>query len=76
MVEDDARVGEAIGLIGDVRRAGFTAELVASGSLRKRYDKAVKRAPKVILSLKPEMAHSVTGGHPEAEVLGTLRPYY
>lgn len=76
VVEDDARVGEAIGLIGDVRRAGFTAELVASGSLRKRYDKAVKRAPKVILSLKPEMAHSVTGGHPEAEVLGTLRPYY
>jgi histidyl-tRNA synthetase len=75
VVEDDARVAEAIGLIGDVRRQGFTAELVASGSLRKRYDKAVKRASKVILSLKPEMAHSVTGSHPEAEVLGALRPY-
>ncbi|WP_285712518.1 histidine--tRNA ligase [Erythrobacter oryzae] len=75
VVEDDARVGEAIGLIGDVRRAGFTAELVASGSPRKRYDKAVKRGADVILSLRAEMGRGITTDNPEADVLGVLGAY-
>ncbi|MFO6446797.1 histidine--tRNA ligase [Erythrobacter sp. NE805] len=75
VVEDDTRLAEAIGLIGDVRRHGFTAELVASGSPRKRYDKAVKRGAEVILSLRPEMGHGVTTENPGAGVLGVLGAY-
>lgn len=75
VVEDDARIAEAIGLIGNVRKQGFTAELIASGSPRKRYDKAVKRGAEVILSLRPEMGHGVTTDNLEAGVLGVLGAY-
>ncbi len=75
VVEDDARVAEAIGLIGDVRKHGFTAELIASGSPRKRYDKAVKRGAEVILSLRPEMGRGIATDNPEAGVLGVLGAY-
>lgn len=75
VVEDDARVAEAICLIGDVRKHGFTAELIASGSPRKRYDKAVKRGAEVILSLRPGMGHGVTTDNLEAGVLGVLGAY-
>jgi histidyl-tRNA synthetase len=75
VVEDDARIAEAIGLIGDVRKQGFTAELVASGSPRKRYDKAVKRGAKTLLSLKSDMGHSLSGDDLEANVLAALGAY-
>lgn len=75
VVEDDARIAEAISLIGNVRKQGFTAELIASGSPRKRYDKAVKRGAEVILSLRPEMGHGVTTDNLEAGVLGVLGAY-
>ncbi|MFN4020704.1 MAG: histidine--tRNA ligase [Erythrobacter sp.] len=75
VVEDDSRVAEAIGVIGDVRKHGFTAELIATGSPRKRYDKAVKRGAEVILSLRSEMLHGLATGKPGAEVLGVLGAY-
>jgi len=75
VVEDDARIAEAIGLIGDVRKAGFTAELIASGSPRKRYDKAVKRGAEVILALRPEAGRGIATDNLEAKVLGVLGAY-
>ncbi|WP_390583214.1 histidine--tRNA ligase [Erythrobacter sp. MTPC3] len=51
VVEDDERIGDAIAAIGRVRAAGLTAELAASGSTRKRFDKAVKSGAKSILAL-------------------------
>jgi histidyl-tRNA synthetase len=75
VVEDDARIAEAIGLIGDVRKAGFTAELIASGSPRKRYDKAVKRGAEVILALRPEAGRGIATDNLEAQVLGVLGAY-
>jgi histidyl-tRNA synthetase len=75
VVEDDARIAEAIGLIGDVRKHGFTAELIASGSPRKRYDKAVKRGAKALLSLKPEMGHAISGDNLDTAILGVLGAY-
>lgn len=74
VVEDDARLAEAIGLIGQVRKQGYTAELIASGSPRKRYDKAVKRGAEVILSLRPEMGHGIATDNLEASVLRSI-PY-
>ncbi|MFN3990731.1 MAG: histidine--tRNA ligase [Erythrobacter sp.] len=75
VVEDDTRVAEAIGLIGNVRKRGFTAELIASGSPRKRYDKAVKRGAEVILSLRSELGHGITTDNLDADVLGVLGAY-
>lgn len=51
VVEDDALIAAAIAAIGKLRRAGFTAELVASGSPRKRFDKASKMGAKALVSL-------------------------
>ncbi|WP_230279844.1 histidine--tRNA ligase [Croceicoccus sp. Ery15] len=42
VAEDDAAIGDAIAAIGHLRRAGISAEMMASGSPRKRFDKAVK----------------------------------
>jgi histidyl-tRNA synthetase len=42
VVEDDRLIGRGIAAVTDMRRAGFKAELVANGSPRKRFDKAVK----------------------------------
>jgi len=42
VVENDARLADAIALLGRLRQAGFASELVASGSPKKRFDKARK----------------------------------
>jgi histidyl-tRNA synthetase len=49
----------ALGLVTAYRRAGFAAELVASGSPRKRYDRGRKLNPSVIISL--DMIHGFGG---------------
>lgn len=45
VVEDDAALGDAMAALARLRRAGVSAELVATGSPRKRYDKALKLNP-------------------------------
>jgi len=42
VVENDDRLADAIALMARLRAAGFSSELVASGSPRKRFDKAKK----------------------------------
>ena len=42
VAEDDAAIPDATAAIGRLRRAGISAEMMASGSPRKRFDKAVK----------------------------------
>ncbi|QFT76099.1 histidine--tRNA ligase [Erythrobacter sp. THAF29] len=75
VVEDDDRVAEAIGALKAARAEGFVAELVAAGSPRKRFDKAVKRDPVVILSLQADMGHRITTDNLDAPVLGSIRHY-
>ncbi len=72
VVEDDARLAEAIGHMRAARSAGFSAELIASGSPRKRYDKAMKRSHRVILSLQPNFEHRYSGDDLAPEVLGVI----
>lgn len=50
VVENDEKLSEALTLVSDLRRAGFSAELFASGSPRKRYDKAKKLPHRVLIS--------------------------
>jgi len=59
VVEDDRQISFAIGLIGVVRNSGYTAEIVATGSPRKRYDKAVKSGAETILALASDEAGSL-----------------
>ncbi|WP_296722574.1 histidine--tRNA ligase [Erythrobacter sp.] len=42
VVENDERLDDAISLLGKLRSCGFSAEMIASGSPRKRFDKAKK----------------------------------
>ncbi|MES3153659.1 histidine--tRNA ligase [Sphingomonas faeni] len=52
VAEDDDSSLDAIALISDLRRNGVSADLVASGSPKKRFDKAVKAAPQAIASVR------------------------
>jgi histidyl-tRNA synthetase len=45
VVENDAAHTEAVATLARLRRAGVSAELVATGSPKKRYDKALKLDP-------------------------------
>jgi len=49
LLEEDAGLNAATRLLNDLRRSGFTADMIASGSKKKRYDKAVKQGPRAIL---------------------------
>ena len=51
-VEDDAALAQAIRLLKRVRDHGMSADMVATGSPRKRYDKAAKLLPKVLVSMR------------------------
>ena len=51
-VEDDRALGLAYQMLKALRSNGETAEMVATGSPRKRYDKAVKVNAKVLISLQ------------------------
>ncbi len=50
-VEDDAVINLAIGANTALRHAGFSTEMISSGSPRKRYDKASKIPAKVLVSI-------------------------
>nr|WP_137676831.1 histidine--tRNA ligase [Parerythrobacter lutipelagi] len=51
IVEDDSFIGQGISALRLLRQDGLTAELISSGSPRKRFDKASKLNPRAILSL-------------------------
>ncbi len=50
-VEDDGSAEAGMRVLVAMRRAGIGADIIASGSPRKRFDKAVKANPRAILSL-------------------------
>ncbi len=49
-VEDDDSIGVAQRGLSALRRADLSSELVASGSPRKRFDKALKMQPRLVIS--------------------------
>lgn len=51
VAENRAREDEAMALVSQFRRSGISAEIFASGSPKKRYNRAVKAAPRYIASL-------------------------
>ena len=51
VVEDDRALTDGMGVVAALRNGGMIAELIASGSPRKRFDKAVKSNTQAILAL-------------------------
>lgn len=50
VVEEDAKLADAVKLLGRLRAKGYVSEMVASGSPRKRYDKATKLPSRALVS--------------------------
>ena len=61
LVEDDDGLNAAIELLGQLRAGGVVAEIMASGSPKKRYDKAVKQQPRAILRVGSDGYDSFSG---------------
>jgi len=57
-LEDDAAAEAAVRALAALRRAGLPTELIATGSPRKRYDKAAKIPAKVLVSIRHEEGKS------------------
>jgi histidyl-tRNA synthetase len=64
-VEDDRAVGEAQRAIAALRRAGISADMIATGSPRKRYDKATKVNARVLVTFNHD------GDRPKPRVVST-----
>ncbi|MFL0355420.1 histidine--tRNA ligase [Erythrobacter sp. GH1-10] len=60
VVEDDRQLAYAIGFAGLLRMSGYSAELSATGSPRKRYDKAVKAGAETILAVDSDADGSLS----------------
>ena len=73
VVEDDAAMAAALASASKLRAAGLSVELVATGSPRKRYDRAVKKGAREIVVLgfaDGAVTRRVkAGGQPRAEAL-------
>ena len=61
LLEDDAGMAHAIKLLSDLRNAQIISELVATGSPKKRYDKAVKLRPQAILRVNAAGYYGYSG---------------
>ena len=51
VAENAARVSDALAMVMQMRRAGIEAEIVATGSPKKRFDRARKMDPAILISL-------------------------
>lgn len=73
-VEDDDALNFGVATIAALRRNGLSAEMIASGSPRKRYDKATKINAHVLLSLtmKDGMPSARMQSAGNSEVLGLV----
>ena len=76
-VEEDAAIGLAHRALKLFRSAGYSAEMIATGSPKKRYDKAAKLGPKVLVSVRgtqdsSSIATSAPSGSDEHERIKAL----
>jgi histidyl-tRNA synthetase len=68
-VEDDAALNEAIARLSQLRRNGYSADMIATGSPRKRFDKAAKVSARMILSLAVRDGAIRAGTRGETEII-------
>mgnify|MGYP000448008425 CR=1 FL=1 len=56
-----AGLGYAFALLRQLRQAGISADMIATGSPKKRYDKAVKQSPAAILRVNEDGYYGMSG---------------
>jgi histidyl-tRNA synthetase len=61
VLENDAGLGHAFALLRQLRQAGILADMIATGSPKKRYDKAVKQSPAAILRVNEDGYYGMSG---------------
>ena len=61
VLENDAGLGHAFTLLRQLRQAGISADMIATGSPKKRYDKAVKQSPAAILRVNEDGYYGMSG---------------
>ena len=61
VLENDAGLGHAFALLRQLRQAGISADVIATGSPKKRYDKAVKQSPAAILRVNEDGYYGMSG---------------
>lgn len=71
-IEDDAAVGEGYRLLGELRRHSWSGEMIATGSPKKRFDKAVKTGAEVVLSIRSQNGTLSYGGRGPVDALSRL----
>ncbi|WP_417322142.1 histidine--tRNA ligase [Erythrobacter aureus] len=72
LVENDAGMVAAIALLSDLRAGGVTADIMASGSPKKRYDKAVKQNPQHILRVDERGYHGISGEGDTSRIVAAI----
>ncbi|OYX47899.1 MAG: histidine--tRNA ligase [Sphingomonas sp. 32-66-10] len=71
-IEDDVAVGEGYRLLRELRRHGWSGEMIAVGSPKKRFDKAVKTGAEVVLSIRSQNGTLSYGGRGPVDALSRL----
>ena len=72
LVENDAGMADAIELLASLREGGIVADIMATGSPKKRYDKAVKQDPQHILRVDERGYHGISGEGDTARIVAAL----
>ncbi|MGN3974389.1 histidine--tRNA ligase [Tsuneonella sp. SYSU-LHT278] len=73
LLEDDAGLPAANALLADLRTAGFVSDMIASGSPKKRYDKAVKQGPRAILRVGADGYYGMSQEEDDSRLNAFLR---
>ncbi|MFU7529038.1 histidine--tRNA ligase [Qipengyuania sp. ASV99] len=75
LVEDDSGLGAAYALLAHLRTAGIVAEIMATGSPKKRYEKAVRQQPRAILRVNASGYYGFSGDELDPNVSAALQTY-
>ncbi len=73
VLESDDGLPHAIGLLKQLRAAGISADMIATGSPKKRYDKAVKHNPVAILRVNESGYYGYSSDGDDERLLKVLK---
>lgn len=75
LLEHDDGLAAANALLSDLRAGGVVSDIVATGSVKKRYDKAVKQQPEAILRVNETGYYGVSTDGENAKLSAVLKRY-
>ena len=75
LLENDLGMKHAVGLLKELRNEGLMAELMATGSPNKRYNKAVKLNPRAILRVNEMGYYGMSADGDDVRLLNILKSW-